>query len=260
MGSETARETIEFLVRSDCRIGILEALLDDGERTRDDLKDDLDVVRTTLGRNLDALEERNLILADGRTYRLTRTGELIASGTVDLLETVDLAARIEPVASRIPDGEFDVDVRALEDATVVESTLADPYAPVVAHERQLSVTDHARLILPASATDPLETSATMVEDGAVHEVVVTDDLAETLRSNPELAEPLDRMAETENVTIRRVDDDIPYYVGLLDDVVQIGVHDERGIPEALLESDADELREWARERFEAYRRKSELLV
>lgn len=55
------------------------------------------------------------------------------------------------------------------------------------------------------------------------------------------------------------DDEVPFCLGIVDGLVQIGVEDDEGVPRALAESSSDELREWARERFAAFeQRASEL--
>jgi hypothetical protein len=46
------------------------------------------------------------------------------------------------------------------------------------------------------------------------------------------------------------DEYVPFCLGIVDGLVQIGVEDDEGVPRALAESSSDELREWARERFE----------
>lgn len=267
MGADTTstRELIAFLVRSECRLEIL-ARLADGPVSKRELTASLDAVRTTVQRNLDALEERDLIRRRDRSYEITAAGALIASQVQDLLDAATEALRLEPALEVVADANatFDpepaIEPSALRDADVVEATTADPYAPVRRHEERMDGTDSARLVLPAAAPDPLETGLEAVRDGAVHEAVVTPDLAETLRSDPAFRETFDALAETDNVVCYRYPDDISAFVGVLDDVVQIGVHDDRGVPALLVESEADRVRAWAIDLFDAYRSRSERIV
>lgn len=248
------REEVEFLVRSGTRVGILETLLGRESVPKRELRSELDVVRTTLQRNLNALEERDLIRADDGEYGITPAGELVAEDLLDVFETVRFATEVGPVLRRLVESaaEFDLDPRSLTDATVVESTTANPYAPVERHAATMAETDRARLVLPATGENPLGTAQSSVDEGAVHEAIVTKAVADRLRTNPSLRRRFEPMADSENVSVYVYDGDVPYYLGILDERVQFGVHDERGIPEALLESESDDVRRWAIDRFEAY--------
>lgn len=267
MGTDTrsAREVVEFLVRSEHRLEIL-ARLGDGPVPKRELTASVDAVRTTVQRNLDALEDRGLVRRRDRSYEATEAGTLIASHLQDLLETTAAGLDLQPALEVVAEANeaFDPDPEigpgALVDARVVEATTENPYAPVREHEARLAETDHARLVLPASAPDPLETSLDAIEGGAVHEAVVTPDLAETLRTDPAFRETFEAFDASDAVRVDRYDGDISSYVGVLDDVVQIGVHDERGIPALLVESDDERVRSWAIDLFDAYRTASERIA
>lgn len=89
--------------------------------------------------------------------------------------------------------------------------------------------------------------------------MVERSVAQVLQSKEEYADLVEEMEETGRIEIRVVNDSIPYYVGLLDETVQIGVEDDDGVPRALLETDSDEAREWAEQTYERYRQASEPL-
>lgn len=254
--------TVEFIVRSPVRVRILECLLERGRQTRRELQAELDVVRTTVQRNLDSLEERELILAVDDGYEISLGGEMVSNELHTLTETVAFVAEAGPVlgqlAAKLP--EFDPDPQWLTDATVVEATTANPYAPVEKHAETMAEAEHARLVLPATGANPLETARERVVEEAYHEAIVTPDVAETLREEPEFSETFEAMVEAGSVAVHRYDGEIPCYLGVLDDVVQFGVQDETGIPRALLETTHPEVLEWAIERFESYRDAAERLV
>lgn len=258
---EEAREEVEFLVRSDCRVGVLETLSDGGTATRRELQEELDVVRTTIQRNLDALEERNLVRSVEGGYEITLAGKLVAVDLLETVETTALAIEAGSVLGRVGESslEFDFDPRALTDATVVEATVADPYAPIDRYESAVADADHARLILPPTAANPLETTTAAIEDDGVHEVIVVADLVPAAGAE-RVGGYLDATAEEATVDLYRYDGELGCYLGILDDRVHLGVHDPKGIPDALLESTNDEVREWAIAEYERYREAAERIA
>ncbi|MGQ3413460.1 helix-turn-helix transcriptional regulator [Natrinema sp. LN54] len=246
-----AIETLEYVARSPSRVRILETLSAEGAVSRDALRTEVDVVRTTLQRNLAGLRERGLIRERDRCYELTSAGSLATSGLSTALERVDAAERLRPVLERVPATELAFDTERLVDATVVESTTANPYGPVEYHAASLADAIRARVVLPATGATPLERAREAIESGAVFELIVTESVAETLRTEPSVADPFAAIADADSVTVSVAEREISFYLGIVDDAVQIGVHDESGLPTALLESTDAGVREWAIDRFDS---------
>lgn len=253
------REELEFLVRSDCRVGILELLSERGPATRRELQRNLDVVRTTIQRNLDGLEDRNLIYGTDDGYDITPAGELVSAVLLETIESMAFAIEAGPLLGRLAASslEFDLDPRTLTDATVVEATVCDPYAPVERYESAVGNATTARLLLPPTATNPLAATTAAIETGEVHEVIVPETVVQSLERESQLQETL---AATGDVDVYRYDGEISCYLGVLDDLVQIGVPDRKGIPEVLLESTREAVREWAIEQYDRYRERAERIV
>jgi hypothetical protein len=63
------------------------------------------------------------------------------------------------------------------------------------------------------------------------------------------------MAETGRCRVFQADEHPPYFVGVMDDVVQIGA-DEGGEPRALVESTDPAVRDWAEATYERFRRRA----
>ncbi|WP_222918789.1 transcriptional regulator [Natrinema sp. SYSU A 869] len=254
MGDQTgdAIETLEYVARSPTRVRILETLSEDGAVSRDSLRAEVDVVRTTLQRNLDGLAERGLLRERGRRYGLTSAGALATGAVTTALDRIGVAVRLRPVLERIPAAELEFDLEELVDATVVESTTANPYAPVEHHVASLSGAAHVRALLPATGTKQLERTREAIESGAAFELLVTESVAKTLRTDPSIADTFAAMADEESLSVSVVDAEILFYLGIVDDAVQIGVHDGSGLPTALLESTDTRVREWAISRFETH--------
>jgi predicted transcriptional regulator len=216
------------------------------------LRAEAEVVRTTLQRNLSGLLDRGLIRERDRSYEITPAGALVATGLSDALERIGAATRLQPVLERLPARTFPFDVERLADATVVESTPANPYGPVEHHAATLVDADRARLLLPAAGAEPID--ASRESDGAF-ELVVTESVAETLRTESPIADELATF-DGDAVTISVVEDAIPFYLGVVDGAAQIGVHDDNGVPTALLESTDERVREWALDRFRSFEERS----
>lgn len=246
-------ETVEFLARSRCRVRILERLSTGEEATRAELAECCSVVRTTMQRNLEALLERGLVSRDGRTYAITAGGELLTERLVAARDGAALLEDLQPVLENLPPDELTVPLEELADATIVAATTANPYAPVRHHVESMQDADHLRLVLPASSPESQEAAYASLEDGAVHDVVMSEELLSELLETPEFEEPFERVSTHENATIWSVDEPVEYYLGIVDDSVQIGVHEESGVPGALLETDSERVLEWAESRYREYK-------
>lgn len=254
-----AVDTIAFLAGSEQRAAIIATLRRAGPLTRSELADRCDAARVTVSRNLEQLRERDLAVTEGGEHHLTPVGKLLAEEFCSFLETVETAGELAPVLRHVPPDEFDLDPRALTDADVTVATRSNPYAPVDRHERTLANAGEARLLLPAAGIRPVETSADRVVAGELAvEMVVSGAVAATL-GDEEFAEHVERMFDAGGISLAVYDGGIPYYLGLVDGTVQLGVDDESGVPQALLESDAEDVREWAEDRYRTHRSAADAL-
>lgn len=248
-----ATDDIAFLAASEHRGAILESLYRDQPLGRGELADRCGAARVTVSRNLEKLRDRGFADEGPDGFELTALGAPLAEDLVDMAETAAAADRLAPVLRHVPREAFDLDVRALADADVAVSTRADPYAPVSRHERTLQVADRARLLLPAVGREPLSTAAERAAVGELEMVMVLSrDVASTLRTD-EYREDAESMLDAGVTTALEYDGDVPYYLGVVDGSVQLGVDDEDGIPRALAESDDERVRDWASETFRSYR-------
>lgn len=254
--TDAAVETLEFVTRSPSRVRILERLDAEGTVSRDALSAEVDVVRTTLSRSLSGLVDRGLIRERGQRYEITAAGSLVAEGLTAALERTDAAVRLRPVLERLDEEWLGVDPARLTDATVVEATTANPYAPVTRHAATLAEAERVRAVLPATGVDPLEASREAIRNGAAFEMLLAEPVAESVRTDPTLTDAFESIVDRPSVSVSVVDRDVPVYLGVVDRTVQVGVHDDTGLPVALLESTDDRVREWALERFDAFRREA----
>lgn len=251
-----AVDTIAFLAGSEPRAAVLASLYRDGVLDRGELAARGDAARVTVGRNLEKLQKRGLVSEVSAGYELTALGGLLAEGLLAMAETVSLADQLTPVLRQLPPEAFDFDLRALDGAEVTASTRADPYAPVSRHERTLEAASEARLVVPAVGDRPMATVSNRVADGDLQlELLVSADVESTLHSSG-YRDSLERILDADGGSVRTCEAPVPYYLGLVDETVQVGVDDD-GIPRALLESDDTSVRSWAEEGYRAYRSESE---
>lgn len=242
-----AIENVEFLVRSEARVRILVELTD-GPRTRDELRAAIDADRTTIKRNLVALRDSGWIEESGRTYSLEPHREPAVRSLLSFLDSVELAERLERFLKWTDLSHLEFDVARLRDAEIWTAEPGDPWAMVNRHVSGLREMDEGRLLLPVTGLSAKRAlHERVVEHGARAELIVSPDVLETYRSNPEYAEYYRALRESDRVRYRVYDGEIPFFLGLLDDTVQIGVT-EGEEPRALLESEDSEVRTWA-ERF-----------
>lgn len=252
-----AIESVELLARSEHRIRILDLLCENGSLEKHALGSELDASRTTVGRNLAALEEQGWIRRTNAHCAITRQGELVTEKFRDFVDTVKLVDELEPFLKWVPDGTLDLDLRLLADAEVLLPEPGDSWAMVNRHVAVIGETNHDRAMLPVTGLHAMEAIHRKIVSGdARTELVVEEKIAETFQSNPNYAPLFREMVETGRFEVRVCNGEIPYYLGVLDGTVQIGV-DEDGKPRAMLETAVDEVEDWAMDVYEEYERRSE---
>ncbi len=248
-------DDIEFLARSEHRVGVLDALT---ERSRDrgDLRDVTGASSPTMGRILADFEARRWVVRDGPTYELTLLGEFVADRFENLRAAMETERKLRDVWQWLPremDG-FTVDLFA--DAVVSYPGPGYPYQPV---ERVTSLIEETETMRGFGTTvvksSNLETACRSILDGMEFEFVYSPEVLEAIVAwNPaKVAEA----AACENCTTF-LHDSLPDNewcgLGIYDDRVGICCHDiETGILRAVVDTDAPEARAWAESMYESIR-------
>lgn len=221
------------------------------------LVENLDCSRSTVNRAIRELEAMAVVeYVDGK-YVVTPLGESIGSRFEEMMGTVELWLQLEPFLQWMPDDEFDLELQHLQDAELVLPEPSDPYAMINRHVKAVEQANDHKCILPLIGLHALTAGhKQVVDNGARAELVVTSEAADTLQSNPDYVELTEDMAATGRFNLYQYDGTIPYFVGLLDETVQIGV-DEQGEPRALLETDNAKARSWAAATFNEYKHEAQ---
>lgn len=251
---EDTIEHVSFLARSEPRVRLLKEIYEQQVIEKNELRERVDASRTTVQRNLDALEERGWIEGDNRTYTITPSGQPVTEQLLRLLDTVYAARRLQPFLEFAPHEQFDLDFHRLATADITVADETDPYAPVNRHVALMEDADHFRCLLPAVGLQPMMVARTCVlEHGNRHEVILDPGVADTVRTVDVYRDVLVDLVSSDRARLLVSDDPVPFYLGLADDVVQIGVGDDEGTPRGLVESDASDVRRWANRTYSEYR-------
>lgn len=224
------------------------------------LVEDVDCSRSTVNRAIRELESVDMVEYVDGEYEVTPLGETVASRFEEVMETVELRTQFKRFLQWVPEDEFDLELQYLRDAELFLPKPGDPYAMINRHVELVSRTTDHKCVLPVIGLHALTAGHEQVlENGAHVELVLAPKAAETLQFDPDYAELTEEMAATGRFRLYRYDGTIPYFVGLFDDTVQIGVDDDSE-PRALVETDNPEVQEWAATTIQDYKREAELAM
>lgn len=242
-----------FLASSASRVELLCEL---GEEPIDlrDLRDELEIPRTTLQRNLKKLEKRGWIEESREGYSVTKKGELIVEAFTNFLETVRGADALATFVTWVDPGL--VDTRHLKK---ISGTASTEEAPEAARQRllnRLRESESSTAILPALSVDLFRDLSNLAIDGRSRVNLVVDRKTEdTLRDEcpSELKDALEA-----GVLDLRIRSEIPPYGLVVTDTALILLgFDEDSLPRALLETEAEESMEWGNMRCRLAREEAE---
>lgn len=243
---------IEFLARSETRVQVMDALRREGELSKRELRERIDASRTTIQRNLEALEDWGWVQNSDRVYSLAKCGELIAHEFTSLRETVSATEHLQPVLQWLDRSNLDLDLRLLSEADIITASEGDPWAMVNRHVKRLREAENVRAILPLTGLHAMEvTRDRVLNDCTRVEFIGTSNVVDTLQNSSDYRKIYDDLMKSERFDLYSTDEEILYYLGLLDDIVQIGV-DEDGEPRALLETTNSEVHGWAQDAYDEY--------
>ena len=252
--TDTPREQVLFLARAESRVQIVEHLIESGPATQRKLRTEFDASRTTVSRSLQSLTEKGWVEKSQNEYRLTRAGRVIAQEFMGMLDTVDAVGELEEFYRWFPADLDSPDLFDAADVEVTYSTDAAPYAAARKQSKVLHTADRLRILLPATDLNSTRTITEQVtQRGLDVETVVSPDVGALFESD-EFKPLVTEMEESGLSKIYVSQDDLPFYLGLIDDGrVQIGLADDEGIPRALLETTDETIRNWATEIYGSYR-------
>lgn len=255
---EGTLDEIEFLVASDHRVSVLEALRD-SPRDRNDLRGLTGASSPTMSRILVDFENRNWIERNDRVYRLTGLGAFVVDRLDAFVDAMGTEQELRDVWPWLPHDIEGFTVDLFDDVTV---TRPNPGYPDRPDERRLQLIDDASVwrgfgmamlglrTLNASFGRFLDESDELRCD-YIYPTDVFDEL---------LAWDSDAIAEaarSESYTVM-LHDGLPiddrFEICIFDDRVTISCYDqETGGLQALVETTSPEMYSWAADNFERFR-------
>ena len=253
MGAAT--EEIEFLARSNHRVGVMEELTA-GARDRRDLHTATGASTPTMSRILTDFEDRRWIVRDGPIYELTPLGEFVAEQFLGLREAMEIERKLRDVWQWLPREMEGFSVDLFADAVVSYPGPGYPYEPIERLTHLIEGTTRMRgfdSIVFKSINN--ETVCQAVLDGMELEYVYSPTaLEQTFAWNPERVM---EAASCDNCTVYvhgALPDRARCGLGIVDDRAGICCHDpETGALTAVIDTDAPEARDWAIATFERVR-------
>ncbi|WP_262176223.1 helix-turn-helix transcriptional regulator [Haloarcula laminariae] len=222
--------------------------------TKPELVQRLSISRSTVDRAIEELRSASLVAREGSSYEATYAGRQALSAYEGFLDRLDALTRAQPVLDALPP-DVDIDPAVLRDATVVESTIATPQAPIEAATALGDGATKLRATGPSVTPTYIGEVAELVDDGDDTELVLTADVFDALSSAYEDA--FARFSSADNVALYVTDETMPYAVWIAEKpggtVSGFIVHTDEGVRGAV-HSDTEAMNEWTRAKYEAFKR------
>ncbi|ELY96132.1 putative DNA binding protein [Natrialba chahannaoensis JCM 10990] len=245
-------DDIAFLANSENRVALLRCLTD-GPHARDGLMTKVNVSRVTLGRILDELDERNWISQKGQVCNITPLGAWVHEEYQAFSEMMTAERTLREVFQWFPDEEYGFHISELADAEITAVSRANASAPLSQHVRLFEDGGQFWSFSFAITRLFLESCWRHVMSEAItFKWVFTTQVLDVLKNDPELSRHSREMLDSGRVEYRHFEGTIPYIVLGSEGKVNLRLADEEGSPTALIESEADAVREWAESTFEDY--------
>jgi predicted transcriptional regulator len=256
---EAALEDVAYLSRSANRVRTLEALAAE-PRTRRELMEATGVQRTTLGRILNELSEREWIerRTDGR-YAATGTGKHVAAGFRSAVEMMATVRSLGEATEWLPLEVRSVGLEAFRDAVVHRPT---PNAPLSFASELVERIEDAGTFRTLTYLAPPEHSVARVlheqirEDGTTSEFVLADGLADHLASDPDRRRRWRESVES-GALVYVYEGHVLCNLFVIDGTVLfVNADPDDGPPGAFIEADDPRILEWAEDLIASHRDES----
>jgi predicted transcriptional regulator len=133
-------DALSFLADSPVRSRVLGALQSLGAARPSELRDELDVSRATVHRNLAALGDRGWVRQDADGYHPTTAGLLVHDRFEEFRADIETVDRFERLLEEIPAAGVPP-LEVLANADLVTTTQDKPHAPVMRYVEELTAAD-----------------------------------------------------------------------------------------------------------------------
>lgn len=232
-------------------------VLADGPREKRDLRDVLDVSRSTAYKARRELEEWGLVRTEGGEVTLTQFGRLVRRQYDDFLAGVERIVEARPLLSSIPE-ETMLPLALVVRGRQVRGERHAPERPLARFEDITETASHIKCLSPVAMPRYLPRIRERVsDDDLVVEFVLESGALERLDADPDFRAAL----ESDAVCLCECEEHLPYGLVILDDeVVAFVAYADTGAVVGLVVSDDPAACAWATAAYEHYRDAGEQLT
>lgn len=247
---DSALGDIEYLSRSEHRVTILDALCE-APRSRDELRELSEASSSTVGRVLEALEQRQWVSHTGGRYEATQLGSHVNEGFQTLISGMTVERQLRSLWPSLPRKLCeDLPLNIIESGRVTVADTDAPYRPVNRFVELLDRSNSLRFVgFDLGLVEPCFSALRgQIVGGLQAEVIDPPEVVSYLIDT--YPDDCEAIFESGNIDLYVCDALPEYGIGIFDDCVMICVYDpDAGTIRGLVESDHEEVRYWAMERF-----------
>jgi predicted transcriptional regulator len=218
-----------------------------------DLRDDLDVSRSTVYKTVRELEEYELVAQDGNEVRLSLFGQLVFENYRSFVETTDDVDRQQALLSDLPAGA-PVTTDLLVGADCVRAEPFAPDRPLNHIEDRIREAEYVGGFAPIAVRRYVELFHEQLTDGGLTaEVVFEESVVNHLWTD--YGERFRQSVETDRYSLWTTDRSLPFGLVLAEgdrEEVVVVVYDE-GKPVGAIANDTPGALDWGRAVFEQYK-------
>jgi predicted transcriptional regulator len=256
---DEALDDIRYLADSQHRPVVMRMLVE-SRCSRAALQEATGASSATVGRIVQAFEERGWLVRDGAHYSLTALGRFVAESFAHHHGDMEVARELNDLLPYVPLGEIGIDVEQLTDATVTHATQYNPFA-VVSRVRELErVSEEARSLTDFFPEPCIEGRYKSIVYGTqTFEAVFAPAVFESAFAS-DFTDEFEAIVASDRTDVYVYDGDISYPVMIHDGVGCLVVRNEVDSSIGLIETDADVFLEWVTDVFETYRADATLLT
>lgn len=247
-------ENIEYLTSSCNRVTVLRALADEPGKPAE-VRERIDIPRSTFRRILTELQERNWVEKNGGVYAATPLGEYVEGYFTECLGKMETLDNLTCFFEYVSFSEIDIGFESLVGSEVTVSGSYSPHAPMERYLEALEDADEVKGLSPVITDAYAETFYEAILDGDVYvENILQKEVADAILSR--YRGMLEDVRETGNTETYLYEAEFPFGLSVFDGKVFLGAYDEDGILRALLETDDEEVLKWAERKYNGYKRES----
>jgi predicted transcriptional regulator len=224
-----------------------------------DLRDRTGKSKSTIHRDVRALEDMGVVEKKGPGYELTEFGEVIADRTEEYVSFVLSSEEYKEFMGTV--AETDLSLKYISNAELTRTSSANPVAPLVRLAEVTSRASEVRVLTNSIAPESFEVGRKKLREGEQEvEIVIDSRTIESIRGSEWFGEEIKKDLETGNFELWVYRGRIPHQIGIMDNKLCLGAESNDRMPIAMLETEDERAVSWAEGVYRRYKRGSERLT